>query len=246
MTKELPIVVPSHRRAKDVLTTRAIAHAILCVPATQAAEYREHNPGVELLVHPDTVIGLPMKRQWIHEQVGDVFMADDDVRHMLRRFRLPGRLPPELAWEVIQATARVARQAGAYLFGFAPDANPKNFTDFYPFDPAGYVYGQAFGIFAGSPLRWIDDPDLRTVDDFWISGLNAYHNRIAWKDRRFAFATRPVCKTPGGQAEFRTVEGEARATAALRAYFGSAIQPRRAGRHHSYSHPHQRVLKVPW
>jgi hypothetical protein len=40
----LPIVCPSHKRADRVLTKKAVAGLILCVPESQVAEYREHNP----------------------------------------------------------------------------------------------------------------------------------------------------------------------------------------------------------
>ncbi len=74
----VPIVMPTHGRAGRVTTHRVIDGVILCVAEEQEAVYRAAYPDLEIVVHPDTVRPLSVKRQWILDHFGDVFMVDDD------------------------------------------------------------------------------------------------------------------------------------------------------------------------
>ena len=78
------IVIPSHKRAGRVRTTSVVANAIICVPESQQADYARSNPNTEIVTHPDTVIGLARKRDWIIKHFRDVFMLDDDIGSMQR------------------------------------------------------------------------------------------------------------------------------------------------------------------
>lgn len=52
---------------------------IICVSESEVAEYSEYNPGVEIVAHPDSVKGLPAKRNWMVNYFNELFMLDDDV-----------------------------------------------------------------------------------------------------------------------------------------------------------------------
>ena len=73
------VVIPSHKRHDRVLTTSAVNNAILCVAESQASLYRACNPDIEVVTHPDSVIGLNPKRNWIIKHFGTVFQLDDDI-----------------------------------------------------------------------------------------------------------------------------------------------------------------------
>lgn len=244
---ELKIVIVSHKRADRVLTTRAVAGCALCVEESQAAEYARHNPGVELLVHPDAVVGLPAKRQWILDRYPDCFQLDDDLKEMRAVHRPAGqssRLSPEEAREVILATAAAARAAGCYLFGFNQSANPTAYNGLKPIDLTGYVIEGWIGFLSGSKLFY--PRDLRLGGDFWISALNAYHHRICWKDLRFAFVPANTFKNPGGQSEFRNMEREEESWHFLRKMFGEAIQLKPDTHLAKRKHQFQKVLRLPF
>ena len=91
----LTVVIPSAGRADRVRTHKAIKADVLCVPECEADAYRRRGYGVEIVTHPDTVRGLPAKRQWIADRFGDVFMVDDDIRSF--RQALAADLPTELS-----------------------------------------------------------------------------------------------------------------------------------------------------
>lgn len=55
------IVIPSYKRADRVLTKEICKDVILCVPESQEEDYKNYNPDVEIVCHPDSVKGLPAK-----------------------------------------------------------------------------------------------------------------------------------------------------------------------------------------
>ena len=227
----IEVVIVSHRRAGKVTTHKVVPDARVCVPASQADAYAQHHERGTLLVHPDSVVGLCAKRQWVYETVGDVMMLDDDAIGLFRIYR-PARshgrrelCSPRRAWELIQLAGETARKLGAFLFGFASHAHPLTYREHRPFRFGGYTPGGAMGLLAGSKLWWPTDCTL-PIDDYWICLLNAYHHRFAWYDGRFAFGFRDTYTGAGGMAEFRVGDTEREATAYLLRWFGQAIRPK--------------------
>jgi hypothetical protein len=51
------IVIPSHQRARRS-PLELLPAPILCIPESQATEYRVAHPGAQLVLHPDSVLGL--------------------------------------------------------------------------------------------------------------------------------------------------------------------------------------------
>jgi hypothetical protein len=119
-------------RAATMTTHRLLPNAIVCVPESQAEQYRD---AVEnrLLVHPDAVKGLTPKLNWIldrFEASGSVHFCwadalvfiDDDILSVQRCFVEKGETAtirdPELIETIITNTALLARDVGAYYFGW--------------------------------------------------------------------------------------------------------------------------------
>lgn len=228
---EVTTVILSHKRAGRVTTHRYVSGAQLCVPESQADQYAKFHPADRLLVHPDSVVGLCAKRQWLYKQVGNVMMLDDDSTGLYRLYYPRGgatsnrrrfRCSAERAADIIQATARTAKALGAYLFGFASHCNPLTYYPTRPFVFGGYTPGGSVGLLEGADLWWPDDCVL-PVDDWWICLLNTYKHRYAFYDRRFAWAFRLTYRGQGGMAEFRHEGAEREATEYLVRYFGGDI-----------------------
>jgi hypothetical protein len=230
--ESLKIVIPSHKRADRVITKYAVSNAIICVEESQADEYRRHNPNSEIVTHPDNVIGLAMKRDWIYKHFGNVFMLDDDIKAMRRLYVGPGEkvvIEPETARTIIENTARAAKETGAYLFGFSNSMNPMQFNSFAPIQLKGYVNGCATGLLKGSKLFYI--PEIKANEDYWISLLNAHYHRICYRDLRFSFEQQDTFKNRGGLSEFRNLSVEENDFAILQKHFGSAIELRKGKKH---------------
>lgn len=244
---ELKIIIVSHKRADRVLTTKAVDGCAICIPESQREDYARHNPGVELVCHPDSVIGLPAKRQWIMDHYPDVFMLDDDIKEMRGVYKRAGekaKIDSKLAREIIISTAHAARQAGAYLFGFNQSAIPTAYNGLQPISLTGYMIEGWIGILSGSKLFY--PRDMRLCGDFWISCLNAYHHRICYKDLRFSFVPVNTFKNQGGQSEFRNIEAEEKAYHFLKDHFGDVVQLKKDTGLAKRKHQWQKTLKLPF
>lgn len=251
---QIKIIIPTHNRAGRVTTLGAVAHAKLCVAESQAPVYHEHYPEAELVIHPDSIIGLAPKRQWIYEKFGDVFMLDDDVTFGQRLYlasKKPklNRLRPEEAYDIIQWAGNMAYLCGCYLFGFNKNINPLLYRPFAPIQLTGFVTGCALGLLSGS--RLIFSAESTAVEDFYISGLNAHFHRKAFIDMRFGFVQTDTFHNVGGQSSFRTLETERKDVLFLRRCFGDAIKLK-AERHGGGSlsstskNPYGRTLQIPF
>jgi hypothetical protein len=226
-------VILSHKRAGAVTTHRFIANCTVCVPESQAAEYQAKHPTLPQLVHPDEVVGLWAKREWVRQQIGDHMQLDDDMIGVYRVYRPMGSwkksvLGPERAYELIQATGDRARQLGAYLFGFGQHAHPLTFNGLKPFRFGGYSPGGAIGVLEGHKFWWPTDTTLGDGDDYWVCLLNAHLHRYAFYDRRFTCGFKDTYSNAGGLTEFRSGEAnrervEWEVLAYLQRHFGSDV-----------------------
>lgn len=82
----LNIVIPSYKRADCVLAKDLVANPIICVAESESGAYKEFNPECEIVTHPDSVKGLPAKRNWMVQHFGELFMLDDDVYEFQPQF----------------------------------------------------------------------------------------------------------------------------------------------------------------
>lgn len=76
---KLRIVIPSHKRHDRVFAKYLVNDPIICVAKSQADLYKEFNPDCEIVTHPDDIIGLIPKRNWMAKHFRELFMLDDDV-----------------------------------------------------------------------------------------------------------------------------------------------------------------------
>lgn len=245
--KDIKIIIPSHKRATRVRTTSAVYGAVLCVAESQADQYRKCNPGIEIITHPDTVLGISKKREWILRNVPDCFMLDDDIDSLTRIYTETGEekdVDPETAYDVIQGTGCAARQAGAFLFGFSSSPLPVSYNSLNPIQLSGFATGCAFGVLAGSKLWY--NTDIVCNDDYWISLLNAHHHRLMWKDTRYYWNQKDTFVNRGGSAEFRNIDAEEKDFKLLKKVFGGAVELRSGKGNSNLRHQFQKTLKLPF
>jgi len=242
------VVIPSHKRATRVRTTLVVDNAVICIPESQAPAYRLCNPHNELVTHPDNVIGLARKRDWIIRHFGNVFMLDDDIDSMQRVYTEPGErslVDPATAYELIQVAADACWQMGGFLFSFAHVPAPVLYNPLNPVDLAGYHTGCAHGVLHNSKLWY--NPEISVNEDYWISCLNAYEHRLSWKDTRFYFQQRDTFVNPGGLAEFRSLDAEEKDFDLLQRVFGKdVVTLKKSSAKSKLKHPFQKTLKLPF
>lgn len=240
------IIIPSHGRAGSVLTLRALPMGLplVCVAESQEDEYVNRNPGATIVTHPDTVVGLAPKRQWIYEKFGDVFMLDDDVTGMMD-LQDAVNVEPEVTADLIYQAADVARQMGIFLFTFHSSANVMDYRPQRPYRLTGFAPGHSLGLLAGSKLFFTDESVA--VEDYWISALNAHYHRMCLINTRYGFKQKDTFHLAGGQSNFRTEETEMEDTLMLRRFFGTDVIRFKKGTHRAQTrHAYQRTLHLPF
>lgn len=248
MSKNTTVVISSHKRPDRVKARYLVPHAIICVAESQEAEYKKNNPENEIVTHPDTVVGLSAKRNWVYGHFGTHFSLDDDVTVCSPRYEDPKitthSLDPVRTQDVIENLMFITQEMGAYLCGFGNLVQPVFYDPFKPIYLTGVAMGHNFGIVKGSSISW--DETMKVGTDFYASGLNAYYHRKCVIDNRFYFQQKETMKASGGLSEFRTLEVEKQATLKLIKLFGKAMSIKQNSRRLKLIHPYQRALKVPF
>ena len=245
---DIKIVCPSHKRADRVHTTKTVPDVILCVEERQVDEYREHNPDTEIVAHPNSVIGLTPKRQWMYDHFGSFFNLDDDITSVVDMTvgaGEPSKVDGDVVPSLIERAADMASDLGCKLFGFSHVFTPLMYAPQDPFARSGYVPGHAFGLLAPSKLYW--HPKASTTDDYWLSCLNAFHYRTIWKDLRYAFIQKETFTSSGGLAAVRNMDVEMENNAFLVEHFGNGvIRPKKSTGAAKIKHAGQRTMYLPF
>lgn len=203
------IVIVSHGRADDVLTLKLFdpGQVKLSVAESQLAAYQGHYPDADYLVHPDSVKGLPAKRQWVFDQCGDVFMLDDDCVRVVSNATPAGEKGVSYRGDalvsIIQRTHDTAEEMGVKLYGLAPTMMPQQYNPMRPFRLTGLVFGHCMGMVEVGSKLWYDT-GVKAVDDMWVSLLNVHHHRITLVDTRYSVQNELTARKTGGNATVRT------------------------------------------
>jgi len=218
------IVIPSMGRAENVLTTKLV-DAIICVPEKEKEKYLHYNRDVEIITHPDSVIGLPAKRQWMLDYFNELFMLDDDIAYVQNISRNHGEKgfikDKNEIYEIIQNLYFLAKLLEVSLFGFSSKTNPLQFNEFKPFTLNGKITGCSYGAIKSRNVKW--NADLKVKEDFWVSSYVMYHERRILVDNRYRFQQKETFKNPGGLSSQRNTKTEMEAILEMRKYFGESI-----------------------
>lgn len=246
----IPIIIVSHKRAENVMTIKAIDNCIICVPESQLEEYKHFNPNNELLVHPDSVVGLSPKRQWIIDKLGDCFQVDDDISSINRVYLKDYddhalSLTKEEAYNLIQDFYEIAKDVGVYLFGFNNSVNPLSYNGNKPYYMNKYICGGGLGLIKSDKLFFPNIPFF-VGEDYWINALNAYFHRFSLIDGRFAFQFNKTEAGKGGCADYRTTEKRKETYFFLKQKFGDAIQPKKKTTIKKTVNQWEKTLKIPY
>jgi len=246
---ECKIIIRSYKRADKVLATEVFETAKICVPESQEIEYKEYNPNHEIVTHPDSVIGLPAKNNWMYKKFGSVFLCDDDIHSMRRMYAEKNEeqvVPKGKTDEIVEETYQLAKCLGIYLFALSKRYANMFYDSMEPIHLSGSVTGGMYGLREGSGLSW--DEHIKTGEDHYISLLNAYYHRKCLIDDRFALQQKDTFARSGGLAEYRDKTTEKETFDFLRAEFGSAVQPKNQQNQQRADKKNQfgRSLKIPF
>ena len=219
------VVIPSHKRADRVKTLKLVPDAILCVEERQVDEYRHHNPGVEIVAHPNDVVGLVPKRNWMARYFGDLFMLDDDVT-VFRRLYIECKEPaaikdPKFIRDRIEELHDLAKLMNVHLYGFGKKVTPVMYNEFEPISLSQCVTGCSYGVIANENTVWNESFKLK--EDFLISCYVKHKERVVLIDNRYNFTQENTMTNSGGLASIRNQDTERENVIRLRQFFGEVV-----------------------
>lgn len=192
MNEVVKVVIPSYHRA-DMVRALAIPNSIVCVPQCEYDDYVKYCGLDRVVPHPDSVVGIAPKRQWIIERFRNVFMIDDEFDHLVRIYLkdddpMSKHCTPEETYDIIQSTASLCKELNGYLFGFNKSANPLYFNPVEPFAASVSMTNMIYlglGVLDGGKL--FIAKDLGYCEDTFLNLINAYYNRFCLIDKRFSY-----------------------------------------------------------
>lgn len=221
----LKIVIPSHKRHDRVFAKKLVNNPIICVAESQADIYREYNPDCEIVTHPDDVIGLIPKRNWMARHFGDLMMLDDDVHVVKILFAESGELgvehDPDKITSIIEELYDLACMLDIHLFGFTSATTPVMYNEWGYYSLSKMITGCAYGVRYNKNVWW--NEEIRLKEDFWISCYMKYKERKILTDLRYNFAQKGTFVSSGGLAAIRNQEEEKKSILFIRKNFGESI-----------------------
>lgn len=222
----IPIVIPSHKRHDRVFAKRLVLNPIICVAESQVDLYRQYNPDCEIVAHPDDIVGLIPKRNWMARHFGELFMIDDDV-HAVKNLVVekgePGVIrDPEKVTEIINSLYELACMLDVHLFGFTSRISPVMYDESGFYSLSKMITGCSYGVRYNKNVWW--NEEIKLKEDFWISCYMKYKERRILTDLRYNFSQKSTFVNAGGLAAFRNQEEERRSILFIKKNFGDSIQ----------------------
>jgi len=223
----MKILCSSKGRADRVISTDLFPSLSLVVPANELSEYKNFNPEVEVMGTPKDIRGITPTRQWILDSFADdsIFMIDDDIKSMVRCYVEAGEeekiIDPELVLAIVLQTEDIAKQMGAWLWGFRSIRNPAQYISQYPIRTNGYLNTSYMGLLKGHNLEF--DLSFSEGEDHYLNLMNKYKNRFHLQEQRWTFMTEKNFQNLGGCAGSRTIDEMKKNTLKLRKMFGEAV-----------------------
>ena len=225
--KEVIVAIPSFRRAKAITTHRLFHKCIICIPDSDYTDYVEAGvPKDKLVCHPDTLIGIAPKRNWMMDNLqGDnaLAMFDDDLvafAHIgWQQFR---KLTRSQAHDVLEHSAQLCEDWGLKIWGYHNVPLTRAFNWSFPIEMTNYVAGCCMGILPDSGLRF--DERFTSKDDFDISLQHIHRYRIIMKDMRYGVHAVGTMTASGGLSVYRNASSEKRLADLLIQKYGDVVE----------------------
>lgn len=221
----LKTVIPSHKRHDRVFAKKLLTDPIICVAESQADLYRQFNPECEIVTHPDDVIGLVPKRNWMARYFGDIFMLDDDVHAVKNLMAEKGELTvvkdPVTITAIIHNLYEIACLLDVHLFGFTSRISPVMYDETAYLSLSNMITGCSYGVRYNKNVWW--NEELKLKEDFWISCYMKFKERRILTDLRYNFAQKGTFVSEGGLASIRNQAEERRSIMFIKKNFGDSI-----------------------
>lgn len=231
----ISVNAPSYKRPAGVKTLDYIPFCKIWVDESEAGEYREHNPGAEIVACPKGVQGnLCRVRNYILDQEFnngmDVVLIVDDDLHYLEGFEYRDgfaynrrKIETDDILLFLEKYSLMAEEIGAKFWGLNCNADAMAFRQYTPFSTVAYIGGPFQCFLRGNRCRYDESLPLKEDYDMTLQQLNL--ERVVLRLNGYHY----ICEQstiPGGCAAIRNREREAQQFDALQRKWGSKIVKR--------------------
>jgi hypothetical protein len=224
------LICPTHGRAGKMLVHKLLPDIALCVSESQAPLYKAAHPTSELVVHPDSIVGIGPKRQWIVDNVGACVQVDDDIVAISDVQAGVGEAIRVTDVKKIEAILErlmdMTEQMGIHVCGLSSYAHPAMYRPQNPFSLKQMIGSGVMGVRPSEKIVWPEKTDLLN-DDLYISALAMHYDRMVLTDLRYAAVAAKTWTSTGGMQSMRTMNAMAEDEKYLKMVFGSDAIRRR-------------------
>tara|TARA_R100001594_G_scaffold55640_1_gene89269 strand:+ start:456 stop:1172 length:717 start_codon:yes stop_codon:yes gene_type:complete len=176
----MKIVIPSYKRAGNVLTRGVFSDSILAVHEFEADEYKQKDSG-DLLVVPNNLKGNIAKvRNYILDSIDDdrIIMADDDIRSIgYHENGKQNNIDKDRLMEFINNGYEMARDMNITLWGVNLQSDPKFYRNYSPLSMLSPILG-TFSCHYKPELRYDEDLFLNEDYDFYLKTIKKYRKTL--------------------------------------------------------------------
>lgn len=220
--------VPSHKRPDRVLTLKMFPDCIVFVPESQLEDYKKYIPEEKLVSHPDTIIGLTPKLNWIldyaRENGYDVMHKfDDDFIMGKWAFGTSEKLTTEEIRELTENLIQMAIDMGTPLYTCLETIDIRKTKANQPFEFFSPIRTGYYGLVLKGfePIHYDERFVLKQDFDIALQVMHKYGRMIV--DKRFGFVMDKVGGNKGGCAMYRTSDKEMESIKMLKKKWGSHL-----------------------
>jgi hypothetical protein len=204
--------IPSHKRADRVTTLKMCPEALVFVPESQLEDYKKHIPEEKLISHPDSIIGLTPKLNWMlrwaREHDYDVFeKLDDDFQYARWCFGTSEKLTTEEFMQLSRNLIQMSIDSNTPLHTCAETPDVRKSTVNQPFDfftPRMGYFGLVLKGF--EPIHFDERFILKQDFDLAFQVIHKYGRMVT--DNRWGIAMTGVGTNQGGCADYRNESKE--------------------------------------
>ena len=177
------------------------------------------------MTHPDDIIGLVPKRNWMAKHFGEIFMLDDDVHAVKNLMAEKGELTvvkdPAAITAIIHNLYEMACLLDVHVFGFTSRISPVMYDETAYLSLSNMITGCSYGVRYNKNVWW--NEELKLKEDFRISCYMKFKERRILTDLRYNFARKGTFISEGGLASIRNREEEKRSIMFIKKHFGDSI-----------------------
>lgn len=181
-------VIPSYRRAEELLTPYYITKAYIVVAENEYENYINKNPDLDksrFIKCPNNVQGKgkPKVLNWILDNLFDcdvLIELDDDILSYMAHIKNDKDriIDEDEVYEIFENNSIIAIQWGCGIWGLSLNSDPLSYKEYQPFSLHAYIDGGTVAHVINNELRYDEKLSVKEDVDFFLQNLKKYHKAL--------------------------------------------------------------------